>query len=157
MALVVECAHFADGLPIPIVCTADGQDFSPELHWNSAHKAVKEWVLIVDDPDAPSAKPWVHWLLYNLAPQCTKLPGAVPPIRELTNPAGARQGQNSWGTIGYRGPAPPRGHGAHRYRFHVHGLDRRLELPPGVNREQLNNAMEGHVIEQAVLTGTYRR
>src|SRR5262245_27454937 len=111
MGLTVRSPAFADGRAIPRRHTGDGEDLSPPLAWSALPPHTRELALIVDDPDAPTSEPWVHWLLYGvpatgdgltegMAPEPS--PSAIPP---------ARQGKNSWGTIGYRGPAPPRGHG----------------------------------------------
>lgn len=157
MTLIVECPAFASYRSIPPIYTEDGSDLSPELQWGRPPEHTKEWVLIVDAAGVSPNEPWVHWLLYNLPAKRSVLPGALPAVHELAEPAGARQGINSWGTVGYRGPAPPHGHGPHRYHFRVAAIDKRLNLPPGITREELQNAMEGHIVDQGELVGTYER
>lgn len=135
----------------------EGQNISPPLAWPAPPEGTVEQVLICDDPDAPRTEPWVHWLLYGLGPEVTALEEGLPPATTLTRPPGARQGLNSWGDAGWGGPFPPRGHGVHHYRFRIWALDRRLELPPGAGRAQVERAMRGHVLGQAELVGTYER
>lgn len=89
----------------------------------------------------------------------TGLPAGLPRRLRLTEPVSATQGVNSWGSdnVGYRGPAPPRGHGVHHYHFALHALDRFLSLPPGADKRALQKAMEGHVLARGEMVGTYRR
>jgi Raf kinase inhibitor-like YbhB/YbcL family protein len=67
------------------------------------------------------------------------------------------QGKNSWSTIGYRGPAPPKGHGVHRYFFKLYALDKALDLPAGLDKPSLQKAMKGHIVAEGELMGTYQR
>ena len=113
--------------------------------------------LIVDDPDAPSAEPWVHWVLYKIPPSTTALAEGVPTTRTLSQPFGAVQGINSWRTVGYRGPAPPPGHGTHHYHFKLYALDAVLPLEAGLDKKKLLAAMAGHVVGETELIGTYSR
>src|SRR5206468_2370544 len=108
----------------------DGQNVSPPLSWSGAPAGVKEYALIMDDPDAPRPQPWVHWVIYHIRGDVTSLPEAVPPDESLATPPGAHQGKNTWERIGYGGPAPPKGHGTHHYHFRVYALDTSLSLEP---------------------------
>ena len=150
---------FKPGQPIPRKYTGQGDDVSPPLQIHNVPAAAKQLALICDDPDAPTAKPWVHWLLYNLPPDTTELPEALPRTPTLDAPAGACQGKNSWSddNVGYRGPMPPPGHGVHHYRFFLYALDEPLDLAPGLTREQLDTALQGHILAETQLTGTYER
>lgn len=152
-------AAFADGHGIPVRHTADGADVSPPLAWTDLPAGTVELALVVDDPDAPRIEPWVHWLLYGVAADCSALDEGLPRVEWPGKPYGVRQGRNSFASdsIGYRGPAPPRGHGPHHYRFRLHALDHSLATPPGVDRTTLEAALEGHVLAIAELTGTYER
>jgi Raf kinase inhibitor-like YbhB/YbcL family protein len=107
----------------------------------------------MDDPDAPRGT-FVHWVLFNLPTDAIELAAGVPALPEL--PSGARQGLNDSGAVGYRGPCPPRG-GPHRYVFRLYALDCALNLPPGINRSDLDAAMAGHTLAEAQLIGTYQR
>jgi Raf kinase inhibitor-like YbhB/YbcL family protein len=150
----VTSTAFSAGGVIPTQCTGDGKDVSPPLAWTGVPANVKSFALICDDPDAPGAQPWVHWLLYNLPADKHELPEAVPPNESL--PDGARQGKNDFGKIGYGGPAPPRGK-AHRYYFKVYALDTQLDPKSGASKQQLEQAMKGHVLAKGELTGQYGR
>ena len=148
---------FADGQAIPRRYTEDGEDLSPPLTWTGLPEGTKELALIVDDPDAPRAEPWVHWVLYKVPTDVRALPEGLPPTPTLDFPHGARQGKNSWGTDGYRGPAPPRGHGTHHYHFRLYALDTPLAAARGLDKSGLIEAMKGHVLAEAELIGTYQR
>ncbi|MEW6278158.1 MAG: YbhB/YbcL family Raf kinase inhibitor-like protein [Candidatus Eremiobacterota bacterium] len=153
---IVSC-DIDPGQAIPILHTGDGRDLSPALGWSRVPPGARELVLICDDPDAPTAEPFVHWVLYGLPPDCTWLPRGLAPQERLEEPPGALQGRNSFRSIGYRGPAPPVGHGVHHYHFRLYALDEPTGLPPGATRADLVKAMQGHVLAQAELVGTYER
>jgi len=143
---------FAPGQPIPRLYTCDGQDSSPPLQWSDPPAGTRSLALIMEDPDAPGGI-WVHWVLYNLPAGARSLPAAVPP--DATRPDGSRQGKNSWPRLGYGGPCPPAG--IHRYVFRLYALDTVLDLAAGASKEQVLQAMQGHVLAQAELTGIYGR
>ncbi|MGR9054173.1 MAG: YbhB/YbcL family Raf kinase inhibitor-like protein [Gammaproteobacteria bacterium] len=156
MSLTLESPDFVHRGEMPAVFTCDGDDVSPILRWSGVPAETKSLVLIVDDPDAPDpAAPkmtWVHWLLYNLPLTLTELPRNVA-LGDL--PTGTRAGKNDWGRTGYGGPCPPVGR--HRYFHKLYALDivlPDLKLP---NKAKLEQAMQGHIIEQAELIGTYQR
>ncbi|MEP0847943.1 MAG: YbhB/YbcL family Raf kinase inhibitor-like protein [Phycisphaerae bacterium] len=157
MKFRIESMAFKPNQPVPRKHTGDGEDVSPALSWHDAPAGVKEFALIVDDPDAPRPQPWVHWVIYKLAPTTTSLPEGVPATERLKSPAGALQGKNSWNTVGYRGPAPPPGHGVHHYHFKLYALDAPLDAPPGLEKDALLAKMKGHVLAEAELIGTYQR
>lgn len=154
MALLTLCLlspAFGNGDGIPVLYTADGGDLSPPLVWKGNFEA-DVYALVCTDPDAPSGE-WIHWVVYNIPAGSRGLPEAAATGHGL--PEGALQGTNSWGDSGYGGPAPPSG--VHRYVFTLYALDRTLPLPAGASVDELNEAMEGHILQQAVLTGTYGR
>jgi Raf kinase inhibitor-like YbhB/YbcL family protein len=148
MAIDVTSTAFEEGGAIPARYTCDGLNISPPLQWSSVPDGTRSLALISDDPDAPSGT-FVHWVIYNLPPDTRRLPEDVP--NRETLPSGAVQGVNGAGTLGYRGPCPPSG--THRYFFKVYALD--TELDPGGG--DLVGAMEGHVLAEGRLMGTYRR
>lgn len=150
---------FGDGDRIPRRHTADGADLSPPLTWSDVPSGTVELALTVDDPDAPRAEPWVHWVLYGIAGDRRELPEGIAREGAPASPAGAAQGVNSFSDdrLGYRGPAPPKGHGPHHYHFTLHALDTALGLAPGVTKEALLEAMDGHVLATAKLMGVYER
>lgn len=143
---------FTEGGMIPAKYTCDGKDISPPLEWKNAPAGTKSFALISDDPDAPMGT-WVHWVIYNIPADVTKLDEGVQPEKEFKNRM--RQGSNSWPRIGYGGPCPPSG--THRYFFKLYALDTLLDLKPGATKEQLLQAMKGHTLAEAQLMGKYRR
>ncbi|MEE8390731.1 MAG: YbhB/YbcL family Raf kinase inhibitor-like protein [Anaerolineae bacterium] len=143
---------FAHEEPIPGKYTCDGDDVSPPLQWSDPPADTQSLALIADDPDAPVGI-WVHWVLYNLLSDARALPEAIPSEADL--PDGSRHGKNSWQRTDYGGPCPPSD--THRYFFKLYALDTALDLEAGATKEQLLQAMEGHVVAQAELMGTYIR
>lgn len=152
MPFEVTSTAFAQGESIPGKYTCDGEDISPPLAWGDPPQDTQSFALIADDPDAPMGT-WVHWVLYNLSAEARAMPEAVPPEADL--PDGSRHGQNSWGRLDYGGPCPPSG--THRYFFKLYALDTVLDLASGASKEQLLQAMEGHILAQTELMGVYAR
>ena len=150
---------FGDGGPIPRQYTEDGNNSSPPLRWEEVPEAAAELVLIVDDPDAPSEQPFVHWVVYKIPADTEGMPASVPHEEQLVSPPGALQGLNDFSrnSLGYGGPAPPRGHGVHQYNFTLYAIDEPLDLGPGMTKDAVLEAMAGHVLEQAHYVGTYER
>ncbi len=160
MAMQLTSSAFSDGEMIPQQHTGEGADQSPPLSWSEIPDGTKELVLICDDPDAPTAEPWVHWIIYKIPTTCTSLSGGIPTKTRLKEPPGALQGSNSWPigqTIGYRGPMPPPGHGLHRYRFILYALEAKMAVEPGLDKNTILQEVKGHILEQALLVGTYQR
>ena len=148
---IESTAFTADGM-IPSLYTCDGQDISPDLHWDAPPTGTQSRALIVDDPDAPG-EIFVHWVLYDLPPEIHQLPKAIAPQADL--PGGGVQGKNDFGNLGYGGPCPP--NGIHRYFFKLYALDRQLGLKSGATKAQLEAAMNGHILAAAELIGRYAR
>lgn len=160
MALTVTSSAFQSGQPIPRQHTEDGTNRSPPLAWSGAPAGTQEFAVICDDPDAPTPEPWVHWVIYGIPSEVSVLPEGIPSAQRISSPVLAVQGKNSWPrgqTLGYRGPAPPSGHGVHHYHFQVYALDARLKREPGLTKDQLLDAMQGHVLAVGELVGTYSR
>ena len=153
MTLSISSPAFQDGEKIPAKYTCQGQDISPPLKWNRVPNETQSLALILDDPDAPSGV-FTHWVIFNLPPDSRELPEAMPAASQL--PSGALQGKNDFGKIGYGGPCPPPGY-PHRYRFTLYALDRQLDLKAGSSKKQVLHTMEGHILAQVQLTGTYQR
>jgi hypothetical protein len=155
--ITIQSPAFAPNDSIPRRHTGDGDDVSPPLLWSGVPDAARELVLIVDDPDAPVGD-WVHWLVYGIPADALGLPeGISVGVQRLAAPRGAIQGRNSWNKIGYGGPAPPKGHGVHHYHFKLYALDKPLGLEPDATKPALLAAMQGHIIAQGELIGTYQR
>lgn len=153
MNIQITSSAFAEGQPIPAKYTCDDKDVSPPLQWTNVPPTAKSLALISDDPDAPVGT-WVHWVLYNLPTTTAGLSEGVPKSPELSN--GAKQGMTDFRRIGYGGPCPPPGK-PHRYFFKLYALDTVLDLKPGATKKDLLKAMEGHVLAEGQLMGTYQR
>src|SRR5438132_168802 len=147
----VSSTAFKEGEPIPPQHTCDGVNISPSLEWTPTPGA-KTLAIVCDDPDAPAGA-FTHWLVYNLPGATMGLIENMPAQEKVAG--GGIQGTNDFGKIGYGGPCPPRG--THRYFFKVYALDSELPLKPAATKDQLMKAMEGHVIAQGQLIGTYAR
>jgi hypothetical protein len=152
-AMKLATTSFADGQPIPRRHASDDQNLSPALQWSGVPPGAKSLALICDDPDAPMGT-WVHWVVYDLPPATAGLAEGVPKSPELAN--GAKQGVNDFKRTGYDGPAPPPGN-PHRYFFKLYALDLKPGLKPGLTKKDLLKAMDGHVLAEGQLAGTYQR
>ena len=151
MALTLSSSAFADGSAIPKRFTCDGENVSPPLSWTGAPDSARSFVLIVDDPDAPSGT-FTHWVLYDI-------PGGTHALAEGQKAGGVgHSGRNDFAKTGYGGPCPPRGHGAHRYYFTLSALDiATLGLPDGAGRLQVEAKMRSHAVGTAKVMGRYER
>src|SRR5437764_2989388 len=147
---------FSEKGEIPSVYTCQGKDLSPPLSWSGVPEGTKSLALVVDDPDAPDPaapkRTYVHWVLYDIPPSASGLDEGVTAAKL---PPGTRQGTNDWNRTGYGGPCPPIGR--HRYFFKLYALDTTLPDLGGPTKPMLLAAMEGHVLEQAELMGTYQK
>ena len=149
----LSSSAFRANQPIPTRYTCAGEDISPPLAWAGVPAGTKSLVLIIDDPDAPDPRHpqrvWVHWLVYNLPADCTGLTEAT------ALPPGTRAGRNDWNRPDYGGPCPPIGR--HRYFHKLYALDIALPDLKQPTKSQLEQAMQGHVLAQAELVGTYQK
>jgi Raf kinase inhibitor-like YbhB/YbcL family protein len=156
MPLELRSDAFDEGGVIPRKYTCEGDDVAPPLEWDGVPEDTHSLVLIVDDPDAPDpASPrmtWVHWVVYNLPADVNGLPeGTI--AKKL--PMGSLQGLNDWNKQGYGGPCPPIGR--HRYFHKLYALDTVLEGLDSPTKAEVESAMQGHIIAQAELIGTYKK
>jgi Raf kinase inhibitor-like YbhB/YbcL family protein len=146
-SFTLTSSAFAHGEAIPRRHTCDGADHPPPLSWSAPPAGTRSLALILDDPDAPGGR-FVHWLAWGIAPDAGGLAdGELPPL----------EGRNDFGTVGYRGPCPPRGHGRHRYRCRLHAVGEDLRLAPGARVQELERALTSRVLAVAELVGTYER
>ena len=150
---MVQALPFRSGEKIPRKYTCQGVDLSPALSWEGVPEMTKGFVLIVDDPDAPSGV-WVHWLLYNIPSSARGLPEGFS--KEPLGKDGTAQGENGFGSLGYRGPCPPPG-SPHRYRFHLYALKEDLKLQSGLKKEELLEKIRGHILGESETVGIYQR
>ena len=151
--IAIQSSAFQPGA-LPVESSADGGDVSPALQWSGVPAETRELVLLCEDPDAPMPKAFVHWVVYGIAPSAQSLPRALN-----TEPAtsGVKQGRNSMRRVGFAGAAPPPGHGVHHYHFQLFALDQPLHLGAMPDRDDVVNAMAGHVIASGDLVGTFER
>ena len=152
MDFEISSGAFAQGDSIPTRYSCDGENSSPALAWSNAPDATESFALIFDDPDAPVGT-WIHWVVFDIPASTSSLVEAIEPEDTLAD--GSVHGSNSWDQLGYGGPCPPGG--THRYFFKLYALDTDLGLGVGATKEQVLEAMDGHVLAEAELMGTYTR
>ena len=156
MPFTISSPAFTHEGEIPMKYTCEDQNVSPALAWTEPPPGTKSLALIVDDPDAPDpAAPkmtWVHWVLYNLPPE---VPGLTEAVAEKDLPKGTLRGTSDYKRTAWGGPCPPIGR--HRYFFKLYALDRSLPDLTLPNKAALLEAMDGHVLAQAELMGTYEK
>lgn len=143
----ITSPSFAHNQNIPPKYTCDGENINPPLQFSDIPVDAKSLVLISDDPDAPIGT-WVHWTIWNIDPETTE-------IAENNVPAGAIEGTTSFGETGYGGPCPPSG--VHRYFFKLYALDTELDLPTSAKKEDLEKAIQQHILASAEVIGLYTR
>jgi len=153
MSFSISSPSFQNGKDIPKKFTCDGDDVSPALSWTDPPPGSKSFALIADDPDAPRGT-WTHWVLFDLPATTTSLPEVVPKVAELSG--GGRQGTNDFPKIGYGGPCPPPGK-PHRYFFKLYALDSKLNLKAGASKQEVEQAMQNHILGKTELMGKYGR
>lgn len=152
----IQSREFGANGAIPQKYTDYGQGLSPPLSWSSLPRGTRAFVLMMEDPDAMSPSPFVHWLAIGSA-NVMQVPEGVRPAEWVKETHPLRQGSNSRSRIGYVGPRPPAGDPPHRYHFQLFALDKPLSLPSGFNRHALLRAMEGHVLAKGTLVGTFAK
>jgi len=143
----IESPSFSNNEMIPPNYTCDGANVNPPLMISGAPEDAKSLVLIVDDPDAPS-KTWVHWTIWNIDPDTKE-------ILENGIPQGAVEGMTDFGIPGYGGPCPPSR--IHHYFFKLYALDITLDLSSSASAVNIQEAMQGHILDSAELIGIYGR
>lgn len=153
MGLIIGSTAFKHNGVIPEEFTCDGKNVSPPLYWKNVPNNAKSLALIVDDPDAPKGT-WVHWIVYNIDP------GILEFSQDLKNSSKEyktqmKTGKTNFKHTDYGGPCPPSG--THRYFFKLYALNCILDLPGGKSKNEIENAMEGHVIEMGELIGLYSK
>lgn len=138
---------FTEGNPIPLIYSCQGENISPPLSITNPPKEAKSFALIMDDPDAPSGT-FDHWIVWD-----------VPTNQTEWEEGGSflHQGVNHMNNIGYFGPCPPKGSNPHHYHFHLYALDNELSIKEGGTKQDLLEAMKGHILAEAKLIGTYKK
>src|SRR5262245_971011 len=154
MSFKLTSDAFASGQSIPSKYSCVGKNISPPLAWNEPPASTQSFALIMGDPDAPG-RTWVHWVLFNIPADRRSLQEDLPITGKNVDSNAIYVGKNSWGDIGYGGPCPPSG--THRYFFKFYALDNVISLLPGATKEQLLKEMEGHILAQTELMGTFSK
>lgn len=156
MTFKLTSTAFQSGGVIPRKYTCESDDLSPPLEWSDPPEGTKTFALIVDDPDAPDpAKPqvvWVHWVLVNIPAAAI---GLVENASRGNLPPGTVTGLNDWDKAEWGGPCPPIGR--HRYFFKLYALDTTLDGLASPKKKDVETAMQGHILAQAELMGTYQK
>jgi len=148
----LKTSAFAKGGFIPARFTCKGLDVSPALAWSGVPAKTHAFALILEDPDAPGGT-WTHWLVYDLPATARLIPEDLPKTGEI--PGGGWQGVNDFGKIGYGGPCPPPGK-PHRYFFRLYALNAPLELNAAASKQQVRDALQGHVAAETELMGRFK-
>ncbi|MEW6222315.1 MAG: YbhB/YbcL family Raf kinase inhibitor-like protein [Candidatus Hadarchaeota archaeon] len=151
-SMKITSSAFSEGGTIPEKYTADGINVSPPLGISGVDPAATGLALIVEDLDAGN---FTHWIIWNIPPNTENIPDDIQ-SSDIVTSSGAVEGVNDFGNLSYGGPDPPAGP-AHRYRFKLFALNSVLSLESGATKAQLEQAVSGHVIAEATLTGTYGR
>ena len=154
MSLSLKSDAFVNGQSIPAKYTCIGKNISPALTWNDPPAGTQSFALIMDDPDAPAGT-WVHWVLYNIPADSRGLPEDLPVKGKNVDPTAIYFGTNSSNNIRYDGPCPPSG--THRYYFKLYALDTLISLLPGATKDELLKQMQGHILAQGELVGTFSK
>jgi len=154
MSLELKSDAFVNGQSIPAKYSCIGKNISPALTWNDPPAGTQSFALIVDDPDAPVGT-WVHWVLFNIPADERSLPEDLPVTGKNVDPNAIYFGKNSSGNTRYDGPCPPSG--THRYYFKLYALDSLVNLLPGATKDELLKAMQGHILAQGELMGTFSK
>jgi len=152
--LTLTSDAFPNGGSIPAKYSCVGRNISPALAWGEPPVGTQSFAIIVDDPDAPMGT-WVHWVLYNIPAETRSLVEDLPIKGKNVEPNAIFVGKNSGGNIGYDGPCPPSG--THRYFFKLYALDSTISLMPGASKNDLLKAMQGHMLAQGELMGTFSK
>ncbi len=152
-SLTLSSAAFPANGNIPEKFTCEGSNISPQISWKNSPSGTKTYAVVVHDPDAPHAGGYTHWVVYNIPANVNQIAENAP--RQPQLPGGGVQGKNDDETLGYTGPCPPSG--KHRYYFYLYALDTELDLQSGATAQDLDKAMEGHIVAKTQLMGRYKK
>ena len=154
MSLEIFSPVFASGTAIPVRYTCAGEDISPPLGWSNVPADAKSLALICEDPDAPGGT-FYHWGLYDIPANLTSL---AEGSGTASMPKAAKTTSNSFGSAGFRGPCPPKGHGIHHYHFRLFALAvPSLAVGRSAGCRELLDALRPHIVSSAELVGTFAR
>ena len=145
---------------VPLAYTAYGDNKAPQITWSNLPAGTVQLALVMDDPVAPTPEPFVHWVAYNIPANAAELPEGLTKDAEVSGVAGLEgmiNGVNGIRQTGYFGPRPPVDGKLHAYHFRIYALDTALNLPAGLNKQQLLEAIDGHVLGTGMLMGHYEQ
>lgn len=152
-SIKMTSSSIQEGARIAKRYSGDGEDLSPALKWSAGPAKTKSYAVTCCDPDAPGGV-WWHWIVFNIKPNTSEFGENVPKLAKLAQ--GVMQGRNDFGKTGYNGPSPPPGK-LHHYVFTVYALDNELALSGNCSKEEFQKALQGHILDQGQITGTYQR
>ena len=156
--LTVSSPAFVEGGTIPPAYSAYDQNASPALRWTAGPEGTQSYALLMEDPDVKGTPlPVIHWVVWNIPAHVQSLREGLETLDRLEDPMGLRQGPNTPGTVGYKGPRPAAGDSPHHYHIQIFAVDRKLDLPPGAKRDDLLAALQGHVLASGELLGLFAR
>ncbi|NQZ48791.1 MAG: YbhB/YbcL family Raf kinase inhibitor-like protein [Moritella sp.] len=134
-----------------------GGNSSPQLSWSGTPNGTKAFALLVHDPDAPTGSGWWHWQVVNIPENVNSLPAGAGDIANKPAPLGVINIKNDYGVEGFGGACPPKGHGTHRYRFTLHALSKKLELPDDASGALTGYMVNAHSLESSTIEALYKR
>jgi len=158
--ITVSSSAFDMHAMVPLANSAYGDNVSPQLSWSGLPAGTVQLALVMDDPVAPTPQPFVHWVAYNIPATAAEIPGALSKDAMVTGVpslAGMVNGLNGIRQAGYFGPRPPVDGKLHAYHFRIYALDQALNLPEGLNKDTLLEAISGHIIGTGMLMGHYEQ
>ncbi len=159
-SITVSSSAFEHHGMVPLAYSAYGDNTVPQISWSNLPEGTEQLALVMDDPIAPTPQPFVHWVAYNIPADAGELPEGLTKDAQVTGvPAleGMINGVNGARMTGYFGPRPPADGKLHAYHFRIYALDTELDLPEGLNKTQLLEAIDGHILATGMLMGHYER
>lgn len=158
--ITVASSAFEHHGMVPLANSAYGDNTAPQITWSNLPEGTVQLALVMDDPVAPTPEPFVHWVAYNIPADAAELPAGLTKDAAVTGVAGLEgmiNGVNGIRQTGYFGPRPPVDGKLHAYHFRIFALDAALSLPEGLNKQQLLEAIDGHVLATGMLMGHYEQ
>jgi Raf kinase inhibitor-like YbhB/YbcL family protein len=135
-----------------------GGDISPHLKWSGVPQGTKSFAITLHDADAPTGSGWWHWQLLNISHDVTEILAGAGSTKEALSPKGSVQIENDYGSRGFGGACPPKGHGVHHYRFTLHALSvETLNLPEGASGALAGYMINANTLESSTIEALYKR
>jgi len=155
--ITVSSSAFEHHGMVPLAYSAYGDNTVPSISWSDLPEGTQQLALVMDDPIAPTPQPFVHWVAYNIPADADGLPEGLTREAEVdvSGLEGMINGVNGLRQTGYFGPRPPKDGKLHAYHFRIYALDSELDLPAGLNKAELLEAIDGHVLATGMLMGHY--